>query len=247
MTLRAKISKLIALISFRYAQEIKALEKEKHDLEASLSKGHVSMPKKDREPSAAAQVRAAPSEEPVRNLAAVKEPADSSFDSSIDAYVHSLEHALVPSAPAPQHPPTITTVPQDNAGGPLSNKIQQLQLVKQQLEKELHSVARGTLASHGSSAEISSSEAASFAAAAAAAASAEAAVAVRRRQRRRRPSPADLLREKSALQRRLEAYRRERVRIPPTQCAPVAFLPRPARVSCMVSSNHCGAEDRLSC
>ena len=146
----------------------------------------------------------------VKSRAPMSQPAASSFASSIDAYVHSLEHALVPPPAAPSSPPPAAALP---AGAKLSsvpNKIRQLRLVKQQLEKELDSVARGTLASLGSAAD--SSEATRFAQAAAAAAAAEAALAERHRQRRRRPSSAQLLREKAALQRRLEAYRREKVR-----------------------------------
>jgi hypothetical protein len=150
------------------------------------------------------------------NVKPVSAPSSSSFASSIDAYVHNLEHELVP----PPHAAAAVSLPAAidagvGGGKSVSSKIRELRMVKEQLEKELNSVAHGSLPASPARAPPREEAASAFAAAAAAtaaqAAAADAAAAAARQRRRRRASAAELLRQKAALERRLAAYSKEQV------------------------------------
>eukprot|EP00291_Cryptomonas_curvata_P004625 CAMPEP_0172190096 /NCGR_PEP_ID=MMETSP1050-20130122/22913_1 /TAXON_ID=233186 /ORGANISM="Cryptomonas curvata, Strain CCAP979/52" /LENGTH=294 /DNA_ID=CAMNT_0012864911 /DNA_START=78 /DNA_END=958 /DNA_ORIENTATION=+ len=204
-----------AVLLDRYALEIKALEKQKHELELALTKGsgrptRISLGANP-SPSGAVVASLKQPSATTEGLPLVSAPASSSFASSIDAYVHNLEHELVPP-PAAALPAAKTLSAGGLDGGKsVSSKIHELRLVKEQLERELDSAAHGTPSSSPARTPSSEDAASTFAATTAAeAAAADSAAAMRRRRQRQRASAAELLRQKAALERRLAAYSKEK-------------------------------------
>ncbi len=188
--------------------EIKALEKEKHELELGLTKGSGPATKASLANPPSGVVVTSLKQPTSEGLPLAPAPASSSFASSIDAYVHNLEHELVPSPAAALPAAEALSAASVSGAKSVSSKIHELRLVKEQLERELDSVAHGTHSTSPASTPSSEDAASAFAATTAAEA---AAAAARRRRQRQRASAAELLRQKAALERRLAAYSKEKV------------------------------------